>query len=96
MSQKLHARGDYEHYCSNTGLLVARWKNTMEVIVSNFHKPTVDGIEWKQKDAKSIKITCPEAIVFYNKYMGGVDLSDQLFGLYEIDKVYQVVEKGLL
>ena len=39
---------------------------------------TTQTVERKQKDASKITIPCPEAVVVYNKYMGGVDQGDQL------------------
>ncbi|KAG5880364.1 hypothetical protein JTB14_028018 [Gonioctena quinquepunctata] len=38
------------------------------------------------KDGTSKEIDCPEAIVFYNCNMGGVDLADQMITLYEHDR----------
>lgn len=40
----------------------------------------------KTKDGTRKEISCPESIHFYNKHMGGVDLSDQLVGLYDMDR----------
>ena len=39
---------------------------------------TTQTVERKQKDASKITIPCPEVVVVYNKYMGGVDQGDQL------------------
>ena len=38
-----------------------------------------------QKNDENRSVNCPEIIAFYNKYMGGVDLTDQLAGIYEFD-----------
>jgi len=86
-SEKLCARGDMEMYSSNTGLLAVKWKDTKEVVVvSNCHKPEVGMVERKNKDGSKTNVTCPVSVLFYNKHMGGVDLADQLAGLYDIDR----------
>ena len=36
----------------------------------------------RQKDNSRTPVPCPESIISYNKYMGGVDLGDQLRGYY--------------
>lgn len=38
------------------------------------------------KNGEKKTINCPEAICCYNKYMGGVDLSDQLTAFYDLDR----------
>ena len=36
----------------------------------------------KQRDGTSVEVPCPESIISYNKFMGGVDRGDQLRGYY--------------
>lgn len=61
--------------------------DTKEVLVlSNCHDNSQAEVNRKAKDGSRVGIPCPKAIEFYNKYMGGVDLSDQLTGLYDIDR----------
>ena len=36
----------------------------------------------RQRDGTQISVLCPESIILYNKYMGGVDRGDQLRGYY--------------
>ena len=36
----------------------------------------------RQKDSSRVPVKCPENIIMYNKYMGGVDRGDQLRGYY--------------
>ena len=45
---------------------------------------TTQTVERKQKDGSEMTIPCPEAVVVYNKYMGGVDQGDQLRHYYRI------------
>lgn len=87
MDTKLQHKGDYEFFCSNAGLLVSKWKDTKEVLVhSNCHYPTATTISRKQKDGRKVEVTCSESISFYNDHMGGVNLSDQLVGIYDVDR----------
>ena len=38
------------------------------------------------KDGSRENIDCPDAILFYRKIMGGVELTDQMAGLYDLDR----------
>ncbi len=53
-----------------------------------------------QKDGSRAPVPCPSAFSLYNKFMGGVDLGDQLRGYYHVRmkcrKFYQYVAKFLL
>ena len=44
----------------------------------------VQEVNHKQKDGTIQKIACPELVVSYNKYMGGVDQNDQMTSYYII------------
>ena len=46
-------------------------------------QPSESGtVQRKQKDGSSVEVPCPECIILYNKFMGGVDRGDQLRGYY--------------
>ncbi|GFR85287.1 PiggyBac transposable element-derived protein 4 [Elysia marginata] len=38
---------------------------------------------WDKKERKTVEVPCPDAIVEYNKFMGGIDLLDSLSALYK-------------
>lgn len=69
------------------GIVGFKWQDTKEVLVmSNCHDDELTTVERKQKDGTKKSVSCPEAISFYNKYMGGVDMTDQYTVLYDIDR----------
>ncbi|XP_037047253.1 piggyBac transposable element-derived protein 4-like [Bradysia coprophila] len=69
------------------GIIGFKWQDTKDVLVmSNCHDDTITTVDRKQKDGTKKAVTCPEAISFYNKYMGGVDMTDQYTVLYDIDR----------
>ena len=85
-SKKLE-RGDYQYLTSN-GVSVIKWKDKKEVLLaSNYFDPAIsDEVSRQDKDGSRKQISCPLAIIQYNKYMGGVDLSDQNIKYYAIDR----------
>lgn len=56
------------------------------LLLSNCHKNEIGTAKRKQKDGSQKEIDCPESIIFYNSFMGGVDKSDQYSTYYEIDR----------
>ncbi|KAG5861133.1 hypothetical protein JTB14_017912 [Gonioctena quinquepunctata] len=82
---KFDQRGECEMVGCEERILGIRWKDTKDVcLMSNCHDSTV--VRRKMKDGTSKEIDCPEAIVFYNCNMGGVDLADQMIPSYEHDR----------
>lgn len=54
--------------------------------MSNCHKHVIETTQRKQKDGTYKTFDCPQAINFYNKFMGGVDKADQYSTTYDIDR----------
>jgi hypothetical protein len=85
--KKKRKRGDIETFKNKNGTIAYLWKDTKEVmLLSNCHGNNRVEISRKGKDGSKMQIQCPEAIQFYNSNMGGVDLSDQIIGQYDIDR----------
>ena len=80
-------RGDYRYLTSN-GVSVIKWMDKKEVLIAlNYFDPAVEGeVSRRDKDGSRKQISCPLAIVQYNKYMRGVDLVDQKIKYYTIDR----------
>lgn len=87
LESKLVERGACEMAGCKEGILAIKWKDTKDVLVmSNCHMPIIEKTKRKMKDGTSKELECPEAIIFYNKHMGGVDHADQMSTLYELDR----------
>ena len=68
----------------------------MVMVMSTSSQPTSHGtVKRKLRDGSSIEVPCPESIMMYNQYMGGVDHGDQLRGYYRCRsrsrKVYKYI-----
>ena len=65
-------------FCHKNNLLTLKWMDKREVyILSGLHKAT--SVISKKTNYKGQKVTKPQPVFLYNKYMSGVDLSDQFF-----------------
>lgn len=80
-------KGDAEFLQNSKGILAAKWKDSKEVLImSNCHGPDTTQVKRKQKNGERLMINCPTALADYNKFMGGVDLSDQKICQYDFDR----------
>lgn len=60
------------------------WKDRRNVtVMSTCTQPQASGtVQRRQLDGSRIPVSCPESIIVYNAYMGGVDRGDQIRGYY--------------
>ena len=67
-------------------LVATAWKDNKVVnVVSTLASPNDHTfVNRGQKDGSRIPVPCPVCIFLYNRYMGGVDLGDQLRGYYHV------------
>lgn len=56
------------------------------MLLSNCHEHKIGKADRRQKDGILKSFDCPEAIIFYNEFMAGVDRADQYSTCYEIDR----------
>ena len=52
----------------------------------------VGSVQRRQKDGSRVPVRCPESIILYNQYMGGVDRGDQKRGYYHCRTVTQILQ----
>jgi len=73
---------DFLH--NENDVTASHWLDTKDVyLASNCFTNTVATVTRKQKDGTKLTVSCPEMTMFYNKFMGGVDLCDQLTSVYD-------------
>ena len=66
---------------------VIRWfDNRSTTILTKYEavQPSTNAKRWDRKNKVEIQVSCPSAVVTYNKSMGGVDLLDGLLSYYRI------------
>jgi mRNA-degrading endonuclease toxin of MazEF toxin-antitoxin module len=60
-------------------LVASVWKDRRLVyVISSNTNPTVTTCQRKEKDGSTSSLTVPDHTAAYNRFMGGVDRSDQL------------------
>jgi len=80
-------KSEYELLHYDQGTLVARSHNSKEFMLSsNCNCGVISEAAQKQETGEKLICPCPQAIEFYNSIMGGVDLTDQKTGLYDLDR----------
>ncbi|MEI6864815.1 transposase [Flavicella sp.] len=86
---KKEGRGSYDFSVEqNSQTIAIKWYDNKAVhLLSNYAgiEPTDVCKRWDRKRNQRIEVTRPLAVKEYNKFMGGVDLSDMLIELYRID-----------
>ena len=80
-------RGDYSSQSKNN-VIATVWKDNKHIyLMSNAYPPSSDEkVKRKQKDGTVITIQAPPMLAGYNKYMGGVDKSDQMKSYYGLNR----------
>ena len=65
-------------------VVASAWLDRKVVILmsTNTQPVSIGTVHRRQKDGSRQEVPCQEAIIRYNKYMGGVDRGDQLRGYY--------------
>ena len=54
------------------------------MVLSTGCNPFITGyVQRKEKNGSRVEVECPEAVILYNKHMGGVDRGDQKRGYYQ-------------
>lgn len=76
-----------EFAANELGTVAVHWKDTKDVFsMSNFHDNSIVKITRKQKNGDKLEVNCPKQIFFYNRHMGGVDMTDQYSSLYDSNR----------
>lgn len=78
-------RGSSEEVLSKDGIILTQWLDNKRVVICSTYigKGILDKCKrWDKKSKTQIEVERPEAIVLYNKHMGGVDKMDFLVTLY--------------
>ena len=76
-------RGDSQ-VVQKGGVSACAWldRKVVMAMFSNSQPSSTASVLRRQKDHTRTPVRCPESILLYNKYMGGVDRGDQLRGYY--------------
>ena len=78
-------RGEFA-FRQSGNLLVTAWqdKKTVTIAATMFQPNATTMVQRRRKDGSSMMVPCPESVVMYNQYMGGVDRGDQLRDYYHV------------
>ncbi|KAK3907910.1 Chimeric ERCC6-PGBD3 protein [Frankliniella fusca] len=80
-------RGSYESQVNKNAVVVVQWADNKAVCLASSYVGVEPAATIKRycKDQKAkADVPCPQAVLQYNKSMGGVDLGDMLMALYAI------------
>jgi len=89
--------GQHKFLCSDDMAAVVWYDKRPIYFLTTFHDPTVTTtVNRKNKDGSIVSVTCPTIVVDCNKYMGGVDLNDQMSKLFKPRKHYRWPRRMLM
>ncbi|XP_054734553.1 uncharacterized protein LOC129242016 [Anastrepha obliqua] len=67
--------------------IAVKWQDVKEVmLLSDCHTSEMCTVRRKMKDGTEAEFPCPDIVKTYRAIMGGVDLADQMSGLYDISR----------
>ena len=80
VSEGSHLKPGEFQFATSGQITLVHWYDRRDVyVMSTMHGTTAELIEKRPKGSKEKRpIPCPTSIVDYNKFMGGVDLADQM------------------
>ena len=85
-----HCVGDLQRgeslSCQRGNVVASVWRDRKLVYVMSTNSDSEGSttVQRKERDGSAQMIPCPPNVVAYNKYMGGVDRSDQLWHYYRV------------
>ena len=84
LKKGLSERGEYR-VRQHENIAVSVWQDNRPVVVISNSDPTVTTtVQRKMRDGTSRSVSCPQSILLYNTFMGGVDCNDQLRQYYSL------------
>ena len=77
--------GNYR-FATSSELVAVLWRDRKDVsVLTTAHNATAGTVMKRpQGSRQKVAVTCPHAIIDYNMYMGGVDLTDQCLSYYSL------------
>ncbi|GFQ87694.1 rho guanine nucleotide exchange factor 10-like protein [Trichonephila clavata] len=74
---QLSKRGKAEFLVTKDGTMCASWLDSKEEMLSNCHKAKHEKVNRTMKVGSKEEFECPVTMEFYNKIVGGVDLTEK-------------------
>ena len=73
-------KGDHRSQIVSPGVQCFMWmdKKVVPFINTICNPSSLTTVKHKKKDGSTVNVSCPLSVQLYNKYMGGVDMADQL------------------
>ncbi|XP_054746207.1 piggyBac transposable element-derived protein 3-like [Anastrepha obliqua] len=80
-------RGEAIFKVNSAGTIAVKWQDVKEVmLLSNCHTSEMSTVRRKMKDGTEAEFPCPDIVKTHRAIVGGVDLGDQMSGLYDINR----------